>query len=163
MKARLFFEAFSNDKDKLIELLDKTLPDNISKFKNYQIIEKKTAEPIEKEMPTPDNKKINGWSSYLEVYADFKDFDSIIDFILFYTPSKIEVEDIRELKIVAKDQEVKYNKERINILLNQISQAIFSKVTAVANAYIMQAKKAVGNQQSNIGNTQNLTNLKLPK
>ena len=156
MKAKLYFEAFSNDKDKLIEVLDKTLYNNISQFKNFQIIEKKTADPIEKEIKTNDGKSIKGWSSYLEVYADFKDFDSLIDFILFYTPSRIEVEDIKELKISSKEGEIKLNKEKTNLLLNQISQAIFTKVTALANAYIAQMKQSQTQQKPP-------TDLKIPK
>ncbi|BFI73043.1 hypothetical protein YN1_0300 [Nanoarchaeota archaeon] len=156
MKAKLYFEAFSNDKDKLIEVLDKTLYNNISQFKNFQIIEKKVADPIEKEIKTPDGKNIKGWSSYLEVYADFRDFDSLLDFILFYTPSRIDVEDIKEIKITAKDEEVKLNREKINLLLNQISQAIFTKVTALANAYIAQIKNPQSQQKPP-------TDLKVPK
>jgi hypothetical protein len=159
MKARLYFEAFSNDKDKLIEVLDKTLYDNISKFKNFQIIEKKTADPIEKEIKTPDGKTLKGWSSYLEVYADFKDFDSLIDFILFYTPSRIEIEDIKEMRIYTKEGEVKFNKEKINLLLNQISQAIFTKVTALVNTYLVQVRNAQVQQSQ----PKPPTDLKIPK
>ncbi|MGC9133479.1 MAG: hypothetical protein ACP5GJ_03720 [Nanopusillaceae archaeon] len=159
MKARLYFEAFSNDKDKLMEVLDKTLYDNVSKFKNFQIIEKKTADLIEKEIKTPDGKTLKGWSSYLELYADFKDFDSLIDFVLFYTPSRIEIEDIKEMRIYTKDEEIKFNKEKINLLLNQISQAIFTKVTALVNTYLVQARNAQAQQ----GQQKPPTDLKIPK
>ena len=140
MKSKLYFEAFSNDKDKLTEFLNKTF-EAVSKFKNFQIIDKKIADPITKDIKTPDGKTISGWSSYLEIYADFKDFDSLIDFVLFYTPSRIDIEDIKEMKIISKDNEIKYNKEKINLLLNQISQAINMKVSALLNIYLAQFKK----------------------
>jgi len=63
MKSKLYFEAFSNDKDKLVEFLDKTF-EAVSQFKNFQVIDKKIADPITKDIKTPDGKTISGWSSY---------------------------------------------------------------------------------------------------
>ncbi|EOD42372.1 hypothetical protein Nst1_405 [Candidatus Nanobsidianus stetteri] len=155
MKSKLYFEAFSNDKDKLIEILNKTF-EEVSKFKNFQIIDKKIADPITRDIKTPDGKTINVWSSYLEIYADFKDFDSLIDFVLFYTPSRIDIEDIKEMKIITKDKEIKYNKEQINLLLNRIPQAINTKISALLSIYLAQIKK-----NSKGPDNQSLTNLKI--
>ncbi|MGC9079399.1 MAG: hypothetical protein ACP5G1_01535 [Nanopusillaceae archaeon] len=160
MKAKLFFEAFSNDKDKLKEILEEVVYKNVSQFKNFTIIDKKVADPIEKEIATPDKKTIKGWSSYLEIRADFNDFESLLDFVLSYTPSKIELEDIKEMRVITKEGEYKYNKMKVEMMFQQISQAIITKIATFANVYLAQMRKPPQEQQ----NTQkpNL-NLKIPK
>jgi len=60
------------------------------------------------------------------------------------------------MKIMTKDGEIKYNKEKINLLLNQIPQAINMKVSAVLNIYLAQVKRDFKGPDD-----QSLTNLKI--
>jgi len=113
MKCKIFFESLGNPKEFLQDFLNKLL-EEIKKYERIEITSYNIAEPVEKEIGQ-DDKKMKLWSSFLEIEANFKDFDSLIDFILFYSPSYIEIEDIKEIKL---------EKEQINNILNSISHRI---------------------------------------
>jgi len=113
MKCKIFFESIGSPKEFVQDFSNKLL-DEIKKYEKIEVLKYNIAEPIEKEIDQGD-KKVKLWSSFIEIEANFKDFDSLIDFILFYSPSHIEVEDVKDIKL---------DKEQINNILNTISHRI---------------------------------------
>jgi len=122
MKFKAYIEALGNDKDFLKRFLEET-ERKIKEFNGISIENSKIDEPVEREVEV-NNQKTKIWSSYLEIDGRFDDIEYLIDFILQYSPSRIEIEDIKEIKLVTNDGEIKISKERFNNMLNSVSYKI---------------------------------------
>jgi len=122
MKFKAYIEALGNDKDFLKKFLEET-EKKIKEFNGIFIENSRIDEPVEREVEI-NNQKTKIWSSYLEIDGKFDDIESLIDFILQYSPSRIEVEDIKEVKFVTNNGEIRISKERFNNILNSISYKI---------------------------------------
>lgn len=122
IRFKAYIEALGNDKDLLKKFLSE-VENKLKEYKEIVIKDSKIAEAVEKEIEE-NNKKIKLWSSYLEMLAETERIDNLIDFILWYSPSRIEIEDIKEIKIFTKEGEEKITKEKFNMILNQISSRI---------------------------------------
>jgi len=134
MKFKAFLEALGNDKDLLKKFLG-DLDKKIKEFKSISIESSKIEEPIEREVEI-NNKKTKVWSSYLEIDGSFNDLESLLDFLLWYSPSKIEVEDIKEIRLLTNDGEIKIPKEKFNNMLNSISNRIIELSRTIGNLVI---------------------------
>ena len=110
----MYFEAMGNPKDTVTEFLNKILNDIMS-FEGVNIVDSKIDDPIEREIETEPNKKMKMWSSYLEITAEFKDFPTLVDFVLMFSPSHIELEDVKKME---------FTREQLNDLLNSMSNRI---------------------------------------
>jgi len=122
MKFKAYIEALGNDKDFLKKFLEET-EKKVKEFNGIFIENSRIDEPVEREVEI-NNQKTKIWSSYLEIDGKFNDIESLIDFILQYSPSRIEIEDIKEVKFVTNNGEIKISKERFNNILNSISYKI---------------------------------------
>jgi len=134
MKFKAFLEALGTDKDVLKNFLEE-LDKKIKEFKGVSIENSKIEEPIEREIEV-NNQKTKIWSSYLEVNGKSDDLESLLDFILWYSPSKIEIEDIKEIKLITNDGEIKISKERFNNMLNLISSRIIELSRTIGSLMI---------------------------
>ncbi|GEM_PF-1516010 len=125
MKAKFTFEVTSDKKEILPQIFE-NIEKNIKEFKYIKILSEEKGEPLEREIQDPNNPnvKIKIYTAYINILAELEEFDHLLDFILWYAPSRVEVEDIKEIKIITKEKEIKYNKEKVNILLSQISKRI---------------------------------------
>ncbi|MEM4772711.1 MAG: hypothetical protein QW648_01730 [Nanoarchaeales archaeon] len=130
MQFKAYIEALGNDKDILKNFLNE-ISKKIEEFKEISIKNIKIEEPIEKEIEE-NGKKLKLWSSYIEIFAEIEKFEKLIDFVLWYAPSKIEILDLKEIKILTSEKEIKLSKENLNILLNQISARII-ELTRLVN------------------------------
>ncbi|MEM1634203.1 MAG: hypothetical protein QXR54_02160 [Nanopusillaceae archaeon] len=122
MQFKAYIEALGNDKDVLKNFLNE-ISKKIEEFKEISVKNIKVEEPIEKEIEE-GGRKVKLWSSYIEIFAETEKFENLIDFVLWYAPSKIEILDLKEIKILTSEKEIKLGKENLNILLNQISARI---------------------------------------
>ncbi|HIP66718.1 MAG TPA: hypothetical protein EYH09_01150 [Candidatus Nanopusillus sp.] len=120
MKARFFFEALGSPKDFITQFLNKLLED-IKQFEGLEITNYKIEEPIEREIEV-NGKKIKMWSSFLELEGSPKDFQSLLDFILMFSPSHIEIEGIKKIE---------FTKDELNNMLNAISARILQLTTVI--------------------------------
>jgi len=114
MRAKFYFEALGNPKETVNEFLNKILKD-IQEFEGFTLESSNIEEPIEREIEAEPGKKVKMWSSYLEVVGEFKDFPTLLDFILMFSPSHIEVENIKKMEL---------SKEQLNDLLNSVSNRV---------------------------------------
>lgn len=122
MKVRFFFEALGSPKDFVTQFLNKLLED-IKQFKGLEIVNSKIEEPIEREVEV-NGKKVKLWSSFLEIEGTPRDFQSLLDFVLMFSPSHIEIEDI---------EKIEFTKEELNNMLNEISTRIIQLTTIINN------------------------------
>ena len=122
MKVRFFFEALGSPKDFVTQFLNKLLED-IKQFKGLEIVNSKIEEPIEREVEV-NGKKVKLWSSFLEIEGIPRDFQSLLDFVLMFSPSHIEIEDI---------EKIEFTKEELNNILNEISTRIIQLTTIINN------------------------------
>lgn len=122
MKVRFFFEALGSPKDFVTQFLNKLLED-IKQFKGLEIVNSKIEEPIEREVEV-NGKKVKLWSSFLEIEGIPRDFQSLLDFVLMFSPSHIEIEDI---------EKIEFTKEELNNMLNEISTRIIQLTTIINN------------------------------
>ncbi|MEM0379612.1 MAG: hypothetical protein QW184_01075 [Nanopusillaceae archaeon] len=129
MDFKAYIEALGNDKDTLKKFLEE-ISKKIKEFKSINIKNIKIEEPIEREIEE-SGKKMKLWSSYIEILASIEKFEDLIDFVLWYSPSKIEVLDLKEIKILTSEKEIRLGKENLNILLNQISSRIIEMTRLV--------------------------------
>jgi len=120
MKVRFFFETLGSPKDFVTQFLNKLLED-IKQFEGLEVENSKIEEPIEREVEVGD-KKVKLWSSFLEIEGTPRDFQSLLDFILMFSPSHIEVEDIKKVELT---------KEEVNTILNGISARIIQLTTII--------------------------------
>jgi len=134
MKFKAFLEALGNDKDLLKQFLGE-LDKKIKEFKGVSIENSKIEEPIEREIEV-NNQKAKVWSSYLEIDGSSNDLESLIDFLLWYSPSKIEVEDIKEVRLITNEGEIKIPKEKFNSMLNSISNRIIELSRTIGSLVI---------------------------
>jgi len=134
MKFKAFLEALGTDKGILKNFLEE-LDKKIKEFKGISIESSKIEEPLEREIEV-NNQKTKIWSSYLEINGNSNDLESLLDFILWYSPSKIEVEDIKEIKLITNDGEIKISKERFNNMLNLISSRIIELSRTIGSLMI---------------------------
>lgn len=127
MKTKLYFEILGNQKEPMQGFMNKII-EKIKEFKDIKIEEIKTADIIEteREFLTPDDKKIKAkvFSSYIEVKAEFESLSKFIDFVLYYSPSRIEFEDLKEVIIRYKDKEEKVPATTFSNIINLISNKI---------------------------------------
>ena len=114
MKVKFFFEALGNPKDTVKDFLNKILND-INSFEGVSIENSKIEEPIEREIEAEPGKKVKMWSSFLEVTAEVKDFPTLLDFVLIFSPSHIEIEDVKKME---------FTREQLNDILNSVSNRV---------------------------------------
>jgi len=134
MKFKAYIEALGNDKDFLKKFLEET-EKKVKEFNGISLEGSRIDEPIEREVEI-NNQKVKIWSSYLEINGKFNDIESLINFILQYSPSRIEVEDIREIKLITNDGEIKISREKFNDILNSISYKIIELSRMIGNLII---------------------------
>ena len=122
MKVRFFFEALGSPKDFVTQFLNRLLED-IKQFEGLEVMNSKIEEPIEREVEV-NGKKVKLWSSFLEIEGIPRDFQSLLDFVLMFSPSHIEIEDI---------EKIEFTKEELNNILNEISTRIIQLTTIINN------------------------------
>lgn len=122
MKVRFFFEALGSPKDFVTQFLNRLLED-IKQFEGLEVMNSKIEEPIEREVEV-NGKKVKLWSSFLEIEGIPRDFQSLLDFILMFSPSHIEIEDM---------EKIEFTKEELNNMLNEISTRIIQLTTIINN------------------------------
>ncbi|RDD52543.1 hypothetical protein BA065_01090 [Nanoarchaeota archaeon NZ13-N] len=134
MKFKAFIEALGNDKEFLKKFLGE-IEGKIKEFKGISIEKSKIEEPIEKEIEI-NNQKSKVWSSFIEIDGKADGIESLIDFVLWYSPSKIEIEDVKEIKISTDEGDIKISREKFNNLLNQISFRIIDLSRTIGDLLI---------------------------
>jgi len=134
MKFKAYIEALGNDKDFLKKFLEE-IEKKIREFNDILIENSRIDEPVEREVEI-NNQKTKIWSSYLEIDGRFNDIEPLIDFILQYSPSRIEIEDIKEIRLVTNDGEIKLSRERFNNILNSISYKIIELSRTIGSLII---------------------------
>lgn len=105
---------------KPVENVDRALKLVLSKIKEdkaFKVIESHIGEPELEDETTL-------YAGFLEVVIKFAEFNKILDFILDYTPSSIEVEEPSEITFDAPD---------LTAVLNDMSSAILKSVNQVRN------------------------------
>ncbi len=134
MRGRFVFEAAGNPKDAITNFLNKVLED-IKKFEGIEIKSHEIAEPIEKDLNLPNGQKVKIWSTYMEIEAEFKDLDKLLQFILTFSPSMIEIDELRDIKIAPHDfnkylNEISHRIIQLSMIINDLN----ARSTIFANA-----------------------------
>lgn len=142
MKAKIYFEVVGKEKNLIKDFEDKIL-NKVEEYKEMKILNKYIADPIEaeKEFPDPKNPKnkikVKLLTSYIELSSEFEDFEKLINFIINYSPSRIEIEDLDEIEIKYKgDKTEKITGMKFSEILSLISNKIIELSINMSQLYL---------------------------
>jgi len=123
IKARFTFEVVGNPKD-FVQNFSKKLIEDLKKLDYLEIKKIENPEPIEREVGK--DKKVKMFSTFIEVEGEFKDLDSLFNFILDFSPSTIEILDPEKFEI---------KNFELNKYLNDISHRIINLMLLYQDLY----------------------------
>lgn len=130
MKATVYFDILAShteqkkeEAEKIIKSTFENLRDQLKKNEKIKIINTEEAEIVERELDI-NGRKMKAWSSFLKAEIEYNEIEDLMDFILWYSPSRIELDGIREVRIITNEKEIKIPSVKFNEMLNTITARI---------------------------------------
>ncbi len=116
IQARFIIQIAGKPQEKVLEALN-VVEKNIGKDSRYKVVESEVVEPELDEETTL-------YSGFLDILISFKEAGSILEFIVDYTPSSVDIEEPREITFDAND---------LNGILNDMSAHILKHQAEIRN------------------------------
>lgn len=130
MKVIAYFDILASHteqkKEKAEEIIKKAFSDikgQLEKNEKIKILKTEEAEILEREIDIQGN-KIKAWSSFLKAELEINNIEDLFDFVLWYSPSRLEINGLKEARFNIDGKEIKLTGKQFNEILNSISARI---------------------------------------
>lgn len=129
LKALMIFEVLASDKKTTVE----SLKEHVEKFKSEKVVdvyEEDFDDPKEVDNPHPDLDQ--GYSQVCETKFKVDDYPSLIQLIVTYGPSMVEIEEPRKVELSLKEAQD---------ALNVVAETMYKFLQAGAGGILLQEKE----------------------